>query len=59
MKYADGKPSQSKGSIIVKLSYENRKKIVKTYQEDEVDSLIVYLPKIDRLCMFPPNIFIG
>lgn len=30
-----------------------------TYKEGETDGLVVYLPKIDRLCYFPPNVYIG
>jgi hypothetical protein len=59
VKYANGKPSQSKGSVIVKLSYEDRSKNVYTYQRGEVDGLVVYLPKIDKLCFFKPELFIG
>ena len=59
VKYANGKPSQSLGSVIVKLAYENRRKEVFTYTDKEVDGLIVYIPKIDKLCFMPPHIFIG
>lgn len=59
VKYGDGKSSNSQGAIVVKLDYENRQKEVKTYNKNEVDSLIVYIPKIDKLCYFPLNIFEG
>lgn len=59
IKYADGKTTNSQGSIAVKLAYQNRKRQVYTYKNSEVDGLIVYLPKIDRLCFFEPNIFSG
>ena len=59
IKYADAKLSNSEGSVSVKLAYENRKKKVYTYQDKEVDGLIVYLPKIDKLCFFPPHVFVG
>jgi hypothetical protein len=59
IKYGDGKSSSGKGAIVVKLDYENRKKNYYTYQENEVDVLIVYVPKIDKLCLFPKKIFIG
>jgi hypothetical protein len=59
VKYANGLPSKSKGSIVVKLSYEDRKKQVFTYKDCEVDGLIVYIPKIDKLCFIPNNIFTG
>ena len=59
IKYADGKTPNSQGAIAVKLAYQNRKRQVYTYQNCEVDGLIVYLPKIDKLCFFKPNIFVG
>lgn len=59
VKYGDAKYSNSTGSIWVKLCYEDRRKNVYTYQIHEVDGLIVYIPKIDKLCYFPPNIFCG
>ena len=59
IKYADGLPSHSTGSVVVKLAYENRKNEVFTYQDSEIDALIVFIPKVDRLCFFPKNVFIG
>ncbi len=59
IKYADGIPSSSSGAIVVKLAYENRQKKVYTYSACEVDALIVYLPQIDKLCFFLPEIFEG
>lgn len=59
IKYADGKSSNSTGSIVVKLAYTNRLKKVYTYQNNEIDGLIVYFPKINKLCFFPPKVFVG
>lgn len=60
VKYADDKPACSVGSVIVKLAYETRnRKIICTYSNNEVDALIVYIPKIDRLCWFPCEVFVG
>lgn len=59
IKYANGRPNNSSGSVVVKLEYEDRKKISHTYQENEVDALIVYIPEVDKLCYFPKEIFIG
>lgn len=59
IKYANGKSSNSSGSVVVKLEYENRNKKFYTYQENEVDALVVYIPEIDKLCYFPKKIFIG
>lgn len=59
VKYANGKPTNTNGSVVVKLSYQNRKNDVYTYQKEEVDGLIVYIPKIDKLCFLPPKLFIN
>ena len=59
VKYANGKSTRSTGSVRVKLSYETRTKKIYTYQTDEVDALVVYLPKVDRLCMIPSQLFVG
>ncbi len=59
IKYADGKLTNSNGSVMVKLGYANRRKQVFTYQKNEVDGLIVYIPKVDKLCFFPCSIFVG
>ena len=57
VKYADGKMINSDGSIRVKLEYKDRKKRIYTYQKNEIDGLVVYIPKLDKLCLFPPNIY--
>lgn len=59
VKYADGKSSHSEGSVSVKLDYETRKKKYITYQPSEVDALIVYLPRVDKLCYLPLSVFQG
>ncbi len=59
VKYGDGKSSNSQGAIVVKLDYENRRKDNFTYKSSEVDLLVVYIPKIDKLCSFPLEIFEG
>ncbi len=59
IKYADGKLSYCTGSVMVKLGYEDRTGHLYTYSKNEIDALIVYIPKIDRLCYIPPRIFEG
>jgi hypothetical protein len=59
IKYADGKMSNSEGAVMVKLGYQDRKKNIYTYQKEEIDALIVYLPKINKLCYFPCEVFVG
>lgn len=59
VKYADGKSTNADGSIVVKLEYVGRQNDLHTYNNNEVDALVVYIPKIDKLCIFPREIFIG
>ncbi len=59
VKYANGKSTNSGGAVVVKLEYEDRQKNVYTYNDSEVDVLIVYIPGVDKLCYFPKEIFIG
>jgi hypothetical protein len=59
IKYADGKITNSGGSIRVKLEYQDRRKNSYTYKQEEIDGLIVYFPRLDRLCFFPPEVYVG
>ena len=60
VKSTDHKPSHSTGAVTAQLTYETRqRRRVVRYNEDEVDALVVYIPKIDRLCWFLPEIFAG
>lgn len=59
IKYANGKSKNSTGNVVVKLEYENRKKQFYTYNDSEVDALVVYIPEIDKLCYFPKPVFVG
>ncbi|MBP9669908.1 hypothetical protein KBD75_00740 [Candidatus Woesebacteria bacterium] len=60
VKYANGVPANSQGAVVVKLAYETRqRRHVYTYHEDEVDALVVYIPKTDQLCWFPCHAFVG
>jgi hypothetical protein len=60
VKYANGASTNSVGVVTANLAYETRqRKVVYTYNDSEVDALIVYIPKIDRLCWLPCCVFIG
>ena len=60
VKYANGVSSHTSGSVVAKLAYETRqRRSTYTYNESEVDALIVYIPKIDKLCWFPCQAFVG
>lgn len=60
VKYANGKPSNTEGAVIAKLSYETRgRRHVYTYHNNEIDALVVYIPKLDKLCWFPVELCEG
>lgn len=60
VKYANSSRHNRSGSVIAKLAYETRgRRQIYTYNEKEVDALVVYIPKIDKLCWFPCDAFVG
>ena len=60
VKYANRMSPNSVGAVAVNLAYETRRRRhVYTYSDDEVDALVVYIPKIDKLCWFPCETFVG
>src|SRR5437870_5581965 len=52
VKYADGKSPRSAG--VVRVDFRRRKRC---YTKEEIDVLFVYVPQVDRVCWFPPEIF--
>jgi hypothetical protein len=60
VKYGDGSVHDSQGAVSVQLrtSVGNKYKY-KTYAANEVDVLLVYLPKLDAVVALPPDKFIG
>jgi len=59
VKYADGKPSRVAGAVQINLRKEIKKNKNCPYSENEIDVLLVYIPKIDRVCWFDPEVFCG
>jgi hypothetical protein len=59
VKYADGKVSHSTGSVLVGLRRwaGDKRHVTRNYQREEVDAILVYLPKVDRVCWLPPELF--
>lgn len=52
--------SHCKGAVSVNLLYETRhRQHIYTYNEREVDALVVYVPSIDKLCWFPLRVFVN
>src|SRR5262249_37519137 len=59
VKYADGKHTRTVGAVQVNLRKQIKKDKNCPYNESEVDALLVYVPKIDKICWFTPEVFCG
>ena len=56
-KYANGKWSNSQGSVRISLKSWEGRKMRRRYSTSEVDALLVYVPQIDEVLRFEANIF--
>ncbi len=54
VKYADVSMRNSRGSVLLSLLKNG-----KTYSASEIDALLVYVAKVDRVCWFGPEVFHG
>jgi len=59
VKYADGKLGYTAGAVYVNLRKQIKKDKNCPYNETEIDVLLVYVPKIDKICWFGPEVFCG
>ena len=59
VKYADGKHNKTVGAVQVNLRKQIRKNKNHPYTDSEIDVLVVYIPKIDKICWFGPEVFNG
>lgn len=60
IKYADGTSSNSSGAVVVGLRHWAagiKAGKGRTYKQEEVDLLLVYVPKIDKIVYFYPDEF--
>ena len=58
VKWGDGKCKCADGVVVVNLKRcNNGTQKIRLYKEHEVDMLLVYLPKINRVCCFPLEVF--
>lgn len=58
VKYADWKGSKVQNSVLVKFKTECRNNgFEKTYSADEIDAIVVYVPKTDKCYWIGPEIF--
>jgi hypothetical protein len=59
IKYGNGASNCSSGVVELSLRKEIRKNRNHPYFADEIDALLVYVPKIDCICWFGPEVFNG
>lgn len=59
IKYDNGTSSKVTGAVQVNLRKAIGKEKNHPYFEHEIDALLVYIPKIDRICWFGPEVFNG
>jgi hypothetical protein len=57
VKYADGRHKSTNGAVVLNLRKQIKKNRNHTYDENEIDVLLVYVPKLDRVCWFGPEVF--
>lgn len=59
IKYCDRRSRNCAGAVSVLLKSSNKQGAARCYSEGEIDILLVYLPTIDRVCLFPKEVFCG
>jgi hypothetical protein len=59
VKYADGKHKKTVGAVQVNLRKQIKKNKNQPYSDSEIDVLVIYIPKIDKICWFGPEVFCG
>jgi hypothetical protein len=59
IKYADGKSINSDGVVVVNFRRWAGDKRTEThnYLSSEVDAILVYIAKVDKICWLPPEVF--
>lgn len=60
VKHADGKPQESEGSVVIHMtSSGGRYGTRRTYTENEIDALLVYMPSTDKVYWLSSEVFQG
>jgi hypothetical protein len=59
VKYADWKHKKTVGAVQVNLRKQIKKNKNHPYSDSEIDVLVIYIPKIDKICWFGPEVFCG
>jgi hypothetical protein len=57
VKYGDGVSTATTGAVAVNLRKEIKKEKNRPYSQEEIDVLLIYIPKLDRICWFGPEVF--
>src|SRR5437868_418623 len=57
IKYAGGVSQKCQGVAVVSLTKGDHGE--RKYTSDEIDALLVYLPAVDKICWFGPEVFHG
>jgi hypothetical protein len=57
VKWADTKSNTAQGVVIAKLERGNRNNNRRAYSRDDVDAVVVYAPKTDKVYWFGPDVF--
>ena len=58
VKYASGEAGRTSVKVNLSTNY-NGERYFAGYTEDEIDALVVYLPKVDKLCLIPKEVWIN
>ncbi len=53
VKYGDGKSSKSEGAAVIHLERFGRCGAMETYKKEELDAIVAYIPKVDKLVWLP------
>jgi Holliday junction resolvase-like predicted endonuclease len=59
VKYADGKSSNSENCVVAQLRSRKGRNTNYRYEDGEIDAIIVYVPKLDKVLWFNKDRFIG
>ena len=59
IKYCDRSANHASGAVNVRLKSSAGQGAARCYTAEEVDMLLVYIPLLDKVCLFPVEIFCG
>ena len=57
VKYGNGSSTKCKGVVQINLRKAIRREKNQPYTDKDIDILLIYVPKIDKVCSFGPEIF--